>query len=141
MRIRVETRNHDATDPSRDQRVSTRRRAAEVGTGLERDEAGRPFDRSVSARLGSIGERGDLSVRTARASMPATPDHVSIAHQQTADARIRRRRIESTLRQFNGRIEKKLVGVGHECAYESPLALARGTTSSSRRLVNLRISS
>jgi hypothetical protein len=58
-------------------------------------------------QLRRIRERSCFGVRSAGAPVPTTTDHATVSHEQTTHTRVRRRRVQAPLRQFNGSIEKK----------------------------------
>ena len=80
--VRIAHGDDDARDAGGDDGVDAGRRAAVVGARFERDDHRRAAGVDAAQRF-------DLRVRFAGAVMPSLGDHVSVAHDDAADHRIR----------------------------------------------------
>ena len=105
---------NDAANPGSQDGVDARWRAPVMIAGLER-HIQRAAAR-IAPMLARLRQRVDLGMRLTGAQMKAFADHRTVLYDNTADARIRRRRIETALRKRERTRHVRVIGgaiVGH----------------------------
>ncbi len=85
VRIGIFERGDHSGDPSRDQRVDTRRGASPVRTRLERDVGG-----GAAGAVAGLGQSADLGVRSTGRFGGTDPDDLAVADERASHPRIGR---------------------------------------------------
>ena len=112
--IGVRHRGNDATNAGSQDGVDTRWRPPVMIAGLER-HIKRTAAR-IASMLAHLHQRVDLGMRLAGTQMKAFTHHHAVLDDNTTDARVRRRRVETALRERERTCHVRVIGgavVGH----------------------------
>ena len=114
-RVRVFHRSHHARDAGGDQCTGTRRRAAVMGTGLQRD-----IGRGPARRVTGTGQRHGLGMGPPAFLRTAAANDDPVPHDHTAHRRVGRHLPQSPPRQPQGMLHVNAIGPHHSVLSSPP---------------------